>query len=158
MRLTGKERIAMPGKHKDKTIAFRPSGWQRSLIEQRAALSGHTKKDFLTRSCIYSKIVVVGKRENIEVIVRAVRQMQMTMEETVRQLQSGGFSLSEEAFLEMKNDVYSLAITVVDILNGAAYLFETLPDTDNEHWKKDIQLEQLKESIRKEEERLDKNV
>lgn len=27
----------MPGKHKDPTIAFRPSAWARAIIEQRAA-------------------------------------------------------------------------------------------------------------------------
>ena len=30
----------MPGKHKEPTIAFRPSAWERAIIEQRAALSG----------------------------------------------------------------------------------------------------------------------
>ena len=56
----------MPGIHKDSTMAFRPSAWQKAMIEQRAALSGLNKKDFIARSCIYSNIVVVGKRENIQ--------------------------------------------------------------------------------------------
>lgn len=56
----------MSGKHKCHTIAFRPSDWQRSLIEERAALSGHLKKDFIAQSCIYSNIVVVGKKENVK--------------------------------------------------------------------------------------------
>ena len=40
----------MPGKHKEPTMAFRPSAWARAMIEQRAALSGIYKKDFITRS------------------------------------------------------------------------------------------------------------
>lgn len=62
----------MPGKHKEPTIAFRPSAWARAIIEQRAALSGIYKKDFITRSCVYSNIVVVGKKENIQRIVDIV--------------------------------------------------------------------------------------
>ncbi len=29
----------MPGKHKEPTIAFRPSAWEKAIIEQKAALS-----------------------------------------------------------------------------------------------------------------------
>ena len=92
----------MPGKHKNPTIAFRPSGWQRALIEERAAMSGHYKKDFIARSCIYSNIVVVGNQVNIKRIVDALQEMQCTMKEIVRQLQSGDFSLSGDAYKEMK--------------------------------------------------------
>lgn len=52
----------MPGVHKNNTISFRPSEWERINIEERAALSGMAKKDFITRSCIYSNICVVGKK------------------------------------------------------------------------------------------------
>ena len=122
----------MPGKHKNPTIAFRPSGWQRALIEERAAMSGHYKKDFIARSCIYSNIVVVGNQVNIKRIVDALQEMQCTMKEIVRQLQSGDFSLSGDAYKEMKEDFLAMAITAVDIVNGAAYLFDKLPDTDNQ--------------------------
>ena len=42
----------MPGVHKNNTISFRPSEWERINIEERVALSGTAKKDFITRSCI----------------------------------------------------------------------------------------------------------
>ena len=67
----------MPGKHKNTTISFRPSDWQRTLIEQRAALSGYHKKDFIARSCIYSNIVVVGKKETVKRIVDSLQEMQL---------------------------------------------------------------------------------
>ncbi len=134
----------MPGKHKNPTISFRASGWQKALIEERAALSGHSKKDFIARSCIYSNIVVVGKQENIKRIVDALQEMQITMKEIVRQLQSGDFSLSRDAYKEMKEDYLAMAITVADIVNGAAYLFDKIPDTDNQHWKADLELEQFR--------------
>ncbi len=82
----------MPGKHKDKTIAFRPEKWARVLIEQRAALSGLHKKDFITRSCIYSNITVIGKKENIQRIVDALEEMRNVMNEITGQILSGDFS------------------------------------------------------------------
>ena len=81
----------MPGKHKDTTIAFRPSEWARAVIEQMAALSGMYKKDFITRSCVYLNIIVVGKRENIQQIVDALQEMQMVMRKIAGQIQSGSF-------------------------------------------------------------------
>ena len=137
----------MPGKHKNPTIAFRPSDWQRTLIEERAAMSGHYKKDFIIRSCIYSNIVVVGNQANIKRIVDALQEMQCTMKEIVRQLQPGDFSLSGDAYKEMKEDFLAMAITAVDIVNGAAYLFDKRPDTDNQHWKADLEIEQFQEML-----------
>lgn len=87
----------MPGKHKEPTIAFRPSAWERAIIEQRAALSGMYKKDFISRSCVYSNIVVVGKKENIQRIVDALQEMQIVMREIAGQILSGDFSLSKKA-------------------------------------------------------------
>lgn len=112
----------MPGKHKEPTIAFRPSAWERAIIEQRAALSGMHKKDFIARSCVYSNIIVVGKKENIQHIVDALQEMQMVMKEIVGQLRSGDFSLSKDSYGELKKDYLALTVTVVDIVNGAAYL------------------------------------
>ena len=40
-----------------------------------------------------------------------------------------------------------MAITVVDIVNGAAYLFDKIPDTDNQHWKADLELEQFRKVL-----------
>jgi hypothetical protein len=44
-------------------------------------------------------------------------------------------------------------------LNGAAYLFQKEPDQDNQHWKADLELEQLRKTLELEENlNSDKNV
>lgn len=134
----------MPGKHKEPTIAFRPSAWTRAIIEQRAALSGIYKKDFITRSCVYSNIVVVGKKENIQRIVDALQEMQMVMKEIAGQIQSGDFSLSEESYQELKRDYLALVVTVVDIVDGAAYLFGKEAPRNRRNWKAEVELEQYR--------------
>ena len=134
----------MPKKHKEPTISFRPSAWARALIEQRAALSGIYKKDFITRSCLYSNIVVVGKKENIQRIVDALQEMQAVMREIAGQIQSGDFSLSEKSYQELKEDYLALAITVLDIVDGAAYLFEKEPPSMRRNWKAELELEQFR--------------
>lgn len=134
----------MPGKHKETTIAFRPSAWARAVIEQRAALSGIYKKDFITRSCVYSHITVVGKKENVQRIVDALQEMQTVMKELAGQIQFGGFLLSDERYQELKNDYLALVITVVDIVDGAAYLFEKERPTGRRNWKAELELEQYR--------------
>ncbi len=135
----------MPGKHKEPTISFRASKWQKALIEERAGMSGHSKKDFIIRSCIYSNIVVVGNQANIRCIVDKLQEMQYTMKEIARQMQSGSFSLKEDTYKSMEQDYLALAVTVVDIVNGASYLFGKEPCSDNQHWKKELELEQLRD-------------
>lgn len=140
----------MPGIHKNMTMSFRPNEWEKALIEQRAELSGLLKKDFITRSCIYSNIVVVGKKENIERIVNELKSLQYVMKEIVGQLKSGDFFMSKESYREMKMDIFATAVTVVDILNGASYLFDSVSDVDNEHWKIDLEqeLKQLDDALK----------
>ena len=134
----------MPGKHKEPTIAFRPSAWERAIIEQRAALSGMHKKDFIARSCVYSNIVVVGKKENIQRIVDALQEMQTVMREIAGQMQSGDFALSKESYQELKRDYLALAVTVVDIVDGAAYLFEKEHPENQRNLKAELELEQYR--------------
>lgn len=138
----------MPSHHKGHpTIAFRPSEWARALIDQRAALSGLYKKDFITRSCVYSNIVVVGKEENIQRIVDAVQELRTVMIEIAGQIQSGDFILSDESYEELKQDYLALAITLVDILDGAAYLFEKKPPENRRNYKAELELEQLRHAL-----------
>ena len=135
----------MPSHHKGHpTIAFRPSEWARALIDQRAALSGLYKKDFITRSCVYSNIVIVGKEENIQRIVDAVQELRTVMIEIAGQIQSGDFILSDESYEELKQDYLALAITLVDILDGAAYLFEKKPPENRRNYKAELELEELR--------------
>ena len=134
----------MPGKHKEPTIAFRPSAWARAIIEQRAALSGIYKKDFITRSCVYSNIVVVGNKENIQRIVESLQEMQMVMREIAGQVRSSDFSLSEESYQELKRDYLALVVTVADIVDGAAYLFDREPPANRGNWKAELELEQYR--------------
>ncbi len=134
----------MPGKHKESTIAFRPSARARAIIEQRAALSGSHKKDFITKSCVYSNIVVVGKKENIQRIVDALQEMQTVMQEIARQIQSGDFFLTDESYQELKRDYLALVLTVVDIVEGAAYLFSKEIPAVRRNWKAELELEQYR--------------
>lgn len=64
-------------------------------------------------------------------IVNAVREMQYVMQDIVSQLMAGDVPMSEEGFKEFRNDILALSITVVDILNGAAYLWDKEAREDN---------------------------
>ena len=114
------------------------------LIDQRAALSGLYKKDFITRSCVYSNIVVVGKEENIQRIVDAVQELRTVMIDIAGQIQSGDFILFDESYEEFKQDYLALAITLVDILDGAAYLFERKPPENCRNYKAELELDELR--------------
>ena len=81
----------MPGQHRDPTISFRAALWERAMIEERVRASGLHKKDFITRSCIYSNIVVVGTKQRVQYLVEELREMQIVMREITEQILSGDF-------------------------------------------------------------------
>lgn len=60
------------------------------------------------------------------------------------------FSISGESYKELKEDYLAFMITMVDILNGAAYLFDKKPDSDNRHWKEQQEIQEYCEAIREE--------
>ena len=55
----------MPGVHKNPTISFRISDYERREIEAKIKASGMLKKDYFVRSCIYNHVCVVGKKETV---------------------------------------------------------------------------------------------
>ena len=124
--------------NREGTIPFRPSTWERALIEQRAELSGLFKKDFIIKSCIYANVVVVGRKENVQRIVDSLQEMQEVMRDIAGQIMSGNFCLNDNSFQEMKEEYLALAITVVEILNGAAYLFEKEAPAVIGDWKEEL--------------------
>ena len=52
--------------------------------------------------------------------------------------------LSEESYQEVKKDYLALAITIVDIIDGAAYLFDKEHPANGRNWKAELKLEQYR--------------
>ena len=48
--------------------------------------------------------------------------------------------LSEESYQELKEDYLSLVITIIDIVDGAAYLFDKEMSSDRKNWKAELEL------------------
>ena len=92
---------------------------------------------------MYSNITMVGKKENVQRIVDALQEMKMVMKEIAGQIQSGSFSLSEKSYQELKRDYLALVVTVVDVSDGAVYLFEKETLTNRRNWKAELELEQF---------------
>ena len=123
----------MPGIHKNNTVSFRPSEWEKIMIDQRAKLSGLTKKNFIIRSCIYSNICVVGDKRHIQRIVDSIQDMTSELRWLASSLNAGELLLSDDGFEEMKKQYIAFCIAMVEILNGASYLF-----TNNDAKVKDV--------------------
>ena len=126
----------MSAKHREHTISFRPTQWERAIIYERASLSGLNKKDFITRSCIYGNIVVTGTRENISRIISELQVMEEVLLDVAGQLKLGNVPVTEESFREMREEYLALIITVVDILKGASYLYDVEFPSKLPDWKK----------------------
>ena len=125
----------MPGRHREPTIAFRPSAWEYAQIEKRAELSGLYKKDFIAKSCVYSNITVTGTRENINRIVREMRIMESVVSDIAEQFKLGNIPMTEESFNIMYDEFLALILAVKDILKGAAYLYGIESCTEDVDWK-----------------------
>ena len=114
----------MAERKRELTVSFRPSKEQKIAIEKRAELSGLKKSDYIIRCCLYNKVVVVGKKENINKLVDELQEMKAVMIEIAGQIMSGDFALAQESFNDMKEEYIALVKMVVDILAGAEYLFQ----------------------------------
>ena len=131
----------------------------RIMIEEKALLSGLTKKDFITRSCINSKICVVGSKENIRYILDVIREMKYSLVMIGEKLSSGKpiagegkageLPLSNDYFAEMPLQYAILCSIIVDILDGSVYLFDKKAPERDSASKRLARIEQLIASVEK---------
>lgn len=115
----------MPGKHKNPTISFRVSDYERRAIEENIKMSGMLKKDYFVRSCIYNRVCVVGKKETIYPLVAELRKMQEQMAKLGEQFKAEGeIAMPEEEFADMRTDYLHLLRAAIRMLDGAKYPWE----------------------------------
>ena len=120
--------FSMSNQHKHPTISFRISDAERKQIEARILASGMVKKDYFVRSCIYNRICVVGKKENIYPLVQTVNalylqllEMQKAFTSSVRNIDT--LSSSDE-INGLRTEYTNMLTAIIDLLAGAKYLWE----------------------------------
>lgn len=114
----------MPGIHKNPTISFRVSEYERRDIEAKIKASGMNKRDYFVRSCIYNRVCVVGKKETIQPLIEELKNMQVVMREVVEQIESDNITLSQQGMEEMKVDFLGMMKAILWMLDGAKCLRE----------------------------------
>ena len=116
----------MSNQHKNPTISFRVSEYERKAIEARILASGMMKKDYFVRSCIYNRICVVGKKETIYPLVEVLRKLYLqlySMNTAFTSDTTTTFPTSEE--ISAIQIEYELTLkAIIDMLDGAKYLWE----------------------------------
>ena len=73
--------------------------------------------------------------------------MQDVMKNIANQINSGNIQLNSDSYEELKTDFLALAITVAEIANGAAYLFNKSPPDNPRDWKAELELEQYRQVL-----------
>lgn len=118
----------MSNQHKHPTISFRISDAERKQIEARILASGMMKKDYFVRSCIYNRICVVGKKENIYPLVQTVNALYLQlleMQKAFTTTTSNPDTLpSSDEIKELQTEYVNMLTAIIDLLDGAKYLWE----------------------------------
>ena len=123
----------MSNVHKNQTISFRPSPYERKEIEARIKASGLPKKIFYTRSCLYDRICVVGKKETILPLVYEVEllyQRLLDLEQNIFSFDSQEIipkdvALFQDEINELQEDFTAMLKALITLLDGAKYLWES---------------------------------
>ena len=121
----------MSNQHKHPTINFRISDAERRQIEARILASGMMKKDYFVRSCIYNRICVVGKKENIYPLVQTINALYLQLLEMQQAFIGSDADTaipntlpSLEAIKDLQTDYTNMLTAIIDLLDGAKYLWE----------------------------------
>lgn len=125
----------MSNVHKNQTISFRPSPYERKEIEARIKASGLPKKIFYTRSCLYDRICVVGKKETILPLVDEVELLYhrlLDLEQNIISFDSQeiipkGVALFQDEINELQEDFTAMLKALIAMLDGAKYLWQDEP-------------------------------
>lgn len=118
----------MSNQHKHPTISFRISDAERKQIEARILASGMMKKDYFVRSCIYNRICVVGKKENIYPLVQTVNALYLQLLEMQKAFTSPNRNIdtlpSSDEINELQTEYTNMLTAIINLLDGAKYLWE----------------------------------
>lgn len=124
----------MSNTHKTPTISFRVSDAERKQIEARILASGMKKQDYFVRSCIYNRICVVGKKETIYPLVQTVNALYLQLLEMQKVFTGADAAIavnatpdtlpSSEAIKELQTEYTNMLTAIIDLLDGAKYLWE----------------------------------
>ena len=114
----------MPGVHKNPTISFRISDYERREIEAKIKASGMMKKDYFIRSCIYNHVCVVGKKETVYALVEELQKMQQNLHYLYEQLLSEENQITSEEIQGLQLDYEYMLKAILWMLEGARYLWE----------------------------------
>lgn len=114
----------MPGVHKNPTISFRISDYERREIEAKIKASGMLKKDYFVRSCIYNHVCVVGKKETVYALVEELQKMQQNLHQLHEQIMSENIQITSEEIQELQLDYEYMLKAILWMLEGARYLWE----------------------------------
>lgn len=123
----------MSNVHKNQTISFRPSPYERKEIEARIKASGLSKKIFYTRSCLYDRICVVGKKETVLPLVVEVELLYhrlLDLEQNIFSFNSQEIipkdvALFHDGINELQEDFTAMLKALITLLDGAKYLWES---------------------------------
>ena len=130
-------------RHSHASLLISKLGAQPKLVADRL---GHEK--IQTTLSTYSHLYPDQSREltnQLEKLVETDEKREIT-----EQILSGDFCLSEDGYKELKADYLAFVITMVDILNGAAYLFDKNPEIDDRYWKKQQKIQEYKAVLKEE--------
>ena len=118
----------MSNQHKHPTISFKISDAERKQIEARILASGMMKKDYFVRSCIYNRICVVGKKENIYPLVQTVNALYLQLLEMQKVFTSSDRNIdtlpSSDEINKLQTECTNMLTAIIDLLDGAKYLWE----------------------------------
>ena len=122
----------MSNQHKKPTISFRVSDAERKEIEARILASGMKKQDYFVRSCIYNRICVVGKKETIYPLVQTVNALYIKLLEMQKAFVRADNATSVKAdslppsedIKELQTEYTNMLTSIIDLLDGAKYLWE----------------------------------
>ena len=118
----------MSNQHKNPTISFRITDAERKQIEARILASGMIKKDYFVRSCIYNHICVVGKKETIYPLVQTVNALYLQLLEMQKVFTATSNTSntlpSSETIKELQFEYTNMLTAIIDLLDGAKYLWE----------------------------------
>ena len=118
----------MSNQHKNPTISFRISDAERKQIEARILASGMKKQDYFVRSCIYNRICVVSKKETIYPLMQTVNALSLQLLEMQKAFTSTDATPdtlpSSDAIMELQTEYTNMLTAIIDLLDGAKYLWE----------------------------------
>ena len=100
---------------RNRTVSFRLSERELKDLNIRIEAGGIKKTKYYIDACLYGRVIVVGSRENIDLLINELYEMELLFKMLLEELTAGNTDELDEKIQQVREDYVAMVKAIYEI-------------------------------------------